>query len=292
MEQRIKLIRIYELAAAMHVQYHVLMMERLKGLGADALGLPETLMEAYTQAIEAEQDYVNRPLRSAYTERLEELDHERDGIVSDILGRLRGAQYSSDATVKAAYPELKRQLIERYPAGINAENYQKQTALVSGLLVDLDKVNPAVLKTLGVDTLAETLKGVNERFTKTFMSRTSERARQAATALSDLRAATDEAYALIVLELEYTAARTTAHLDAIADGAEREKAAARRALAQRAVAETNETIRYYNAHYLSRTAATAPEGSDSDAPTEGAEGDATGDGDKPATGPTDVTEVL
>lgn len=292
--ERIKAIYLARMAAALHVQYHTNMLQRIANYGADALGLPAALVETYTQAVAAEQDFVNRPLRSAYTDTIEELDRQRDGIVSDILGRLKGAQYSSDITVRNAFPELKRQLIERYPASINAENYQKQTALVEGLLVDLEKQNRAVLKTLGIDALSEALKDVNSRFTQTFLSRTSERVRQSDSDLASLRAAVDDAYSLLVLELDYLAARTPAHLAAIDDPTEREKAAARREMAQRLVAETNEMVHYYNIHYLARTASPAPEdGKTDDGGVTDTDTDTPTDGDgKPATGPTDVTEVL
>ena len=300
--QNIATINSARMSAALHVQFHTAVLTHIENQGSATAGLDKTLVEAYKQAIAEEQDYVNRPLASPYTARIQELDQTRDALVDDILGRLRGARVSPDATAKAAYASLKLQILDRYPATMKAENYQRETALIQGLLVDLEKVDEQVLKALGLDALTAELTTVNQRFTKVYLARNTERVEQGATDLVRLRSAVDDLYAQLAAQLTYIANRSDAALAAL-EGTEQEKASALRLTARRALAELNEHIAYYKTHYLGGKPTAADEATDGSATGGDGTDDDTSDGDdgsakddasggKPSTGPTDVTEVL
>ena len=304
--EKISSIYFARMTAALHVQFHSAALTHLENQGAAALGLDAALTEAYKQAIAAEQDYVNRPLASEYTQRIAELDQTRDLLLDDILGRLRGARVSPDATARAAYDALRTQLLDRYPATIKTENYQRETGLIQGLLMDLEKVDEAVLKTLGVDALATELQRVNESFTQAYLARNAERVETGKDVLAGLRAAVDDLYAQVAAQLTYTANRPDAALAAL-EGTEKEKAAAQRTLSRRAVEELNEHIAYFKTHYLGGKNAPAAYDDEEDyAGTDGADapggnangsntgtgtGETDGNGGGKPGGPTDVTEV-
>ena len=288
-------IKMKAMANALHVQFHNAIVRSIENYGTAALGLDEKTAEAYKEAVGQEQDYVNRPLKSPYTERLTTLDRQRDGLVGDVLGRLEHAWASPVATVRDAYGTIKMQILDRYPRSIKSEAAQRESGLIGGLLMDLEKIDEEVLKALGVDALATELKKVNDGFTQAYLARNAERTQEGTGVTLTLRAACDGLYRLLCLQADYLASRRDDVVGAIADATEREKATAQRTLIRRFVAELNEHIAYFKSQYLKRgkgaTAASNEDEADSaDGNDASAGSDADSDG-KP-TGPADVTEVF
>ena len=300
-------IELRAMVNALHVQFHNAIVQSIQNYGIAALGLDEKTAEAYKEAVGKEQDYVNRPLKSLYTERLATLDRQRDGLVGDVLGRLEHAWASPVDAVRDAYETIKIQILDRYPRSIKSEAAQRESGLIGGLVMDLEKIDEEVLKALGVDALAAELKKVNERFTKVYLARNAERTQVGTGVTLTLRAACDGLYRLLCLQVNYLASRTDDVIGTIADASAREKAMAQRILILRFVAELNEHIAYFKTQYLKRgkgatkasddeevpgndASASTGGGSDTDSSAKGGSNDTDSSG-KP-TGPTDVTEVF
>lgn len=296
----ISTLSLSRLKAARHVAFHKAVLTIIQNQGADRLGLTEGEVQAYTDAIAAEQDWVNVAFGSEYTTRMEQRDAERKAVAQDILYRLAYSRYSSSSVASAAFESAKQNILDRYK-GIAALDYSARTATIAGLLMDLDKMNPAVLQALGIDELAKTLTDANDNFTRAFLSRNAQRVRLAGT-LSECRKACDTLYTATLCTPAGLANLSDGYIQAIADAAQREKMAATRDLAATFVKQVNEVINYFNTQYLKSGAKTAgagegtdPDYTDPDATPDGA-GDTTppdGAGDaQPGTGPTDVTEVF
>lgn len=254
------------------------------------------MFDDYKAVVEEAQDYVNRSLTSPYTKQLAALDAQRVELMRYIVAKCRYAKSSLDPTVKTASDDLQRLIVKTYPLDVLKEGGQRKAAVIGGLLMDLEKLNPQVLKTLGIDALAEELQTVNDKFTQAYLSRNVEYVRRGSGVMQRLREQCDLLYDALCLQVTFVANRSDEELAVIADSAEREKATAQREVARSFVDRQNQHIKYYKAQYLNRgTAGTSDD--DYLAPDEMDEAGETRDeehtepGGTPS-GPTDVTEVI
>lgn len=289
----LKTFSLSRLNAKRHVAFHRAVRQMIENLSPQSLTIPQADIDAYSDHLDAEQDWVNVAYGSDYTPRMQGYDQTRKGVAQDILSRLYYAQFSTDATVTAAFPSLQSQILSRYK-GLSSVDYSQRSALIGGLLMDLGKQNPAVLKALGVDALMETLEDVNSKFERTFLSRNAQRA-AVTVGLPEAREALDADYATIMAFLVGVANLSDAYVAGIEAPDERERIAARRDLTRRAVREASELIAYYRAQYLTPGASKAGA---SEVPDEELDTDADADTppgaepDSKPSGPTDVTEVF
>lgn len=278
-----------------YVQYHKEVCIHIQNYGTTALGLEATTVKAYEDVIDRAQDYVNHPLRSIYTTRLSDLDSQRNDLLGAILTRLRYARTSADATVQQAVEDIDLQIVERYKLSSKEKPGKNKTALIGGLLMDLEKIDEEALKALGIDALSQKLKTVNDGYEQTYLARNTERRERGKGVMRALRTECDALYRQLCLEADCYASRTDEALAAIGDPTEREKKTAQRTLLRSFVEEMNEHVAHYKAYYLSRGKATADAAPDEDTAADGTDdgptdGDATDGGSRPS-GPTDVTEV-
>ncbi len=192
---------------AEHVQYHVNVRNAITETGADKLGLPDPFFTPYNQAIDIEQDVVNRASGSAYTLEMEEADKKRDLIFRRVRHKLNLCELEKESSViNQASAVVKKNILSKYPGSITNLPYQEETAHIAGLILDCRNIlSEEQLDAFGITDDLEELEATNNHFALMYQGRVTEKAEGNAMLSAKLRAATDNAYFVLVLALNQLA---------------------------------------------------------------------------------------
>lgn len=191
-----------------HISFHASFYNLVNEAGADQLGIPQNMIEAYKAAIDREQDLVNRSMTSDKTAVIRQHDQERDRLYRFIYNVLTNTENSADPAVVELYATVEAKILSNYSPSISREGDQKETALIRGFLLDIDSFlgNAAVAK-LGIREAMNKLAEANEAFQMAYLSRVQEQAESGTGVALECRARTDEQYQSIVTVLNYYASR-------------------------------------------------------------------------------------
>lgn len=188
---------------AEHVQFHTNVRSLIEKADTEKVGLSDLVFNPYNAAIAAEQDIVNKAYGSVCTPQMESWHKERILVFRRIRHKLQIAGLESPETeAYKAYPTLKRHLIDQYKSNVANLPYQELTATITGFVMDArEMVEPEVIEALGIDSDLDDLQATNRKFGAAYQDRIIERAQNMALASNDLRVATDDAYAALVITL-------------------------------------------------------------------------------------------
>lgn len=191
-----------QLRNAEHVQLHANVRAIINSVTNTKLGLNDEIFNAYTEAIAAEQDIVNKAAASVYTKEMEELNTKRSKIFSRIRGKL--ALCALEDTASQAYKArniVEQQLLTKYPGSVvNKLAYQEKTAVITGFVQDCRAfLNSDQLEGIRIDADLDDLLAINDKFNLSYQSRVAEKASVESELSLKLRAATDDAYTLVTL---------------------------------------------------------------------------------------------
>lgn len=151
---------------------------------------------ALRDALEAEGDKMGVMTKSALTRLIKENDTLRDESYIGYKSVVRGFLAHPEGSVLTAAEKLWTH-IESRDIRTNIQ-LDKQTGLMKSFLDELEGKYPAEVATLGLTTLVATMKEANEKVFDLMMARDTESSTKTVGAVKIARAATDEAYRMLV----------------------------------------------------------------------------------------------
>ena len=192
--KQINHITFQRLANAYHVAFFSNVKAGIDKYEYNKLGIDDENYARFCDALEREQDIVNRSRASALTRELQGYDTLRDNYFRRIYYKLRNAE--NDSQNPAMTPELIQNIqvhfLNTYGLNICNEPNQKETAKLRGFIKDLRQFVPSKLETLEIANDLTILEQANDNYEKTYMARVAEYA--ALPASTSLREATEQAY--------------------------------------------------------------------------------------------------
>ena len=199
-ELEIKTVGQKKLDNAMHVTYHTEMHGILKSADQAKTGIPAEIMTDYNGGITEETELNREAQADALTAELVKADTARDRAVQYFFAAVRAARLSPDEAVQKAAAAL-MPTVSVY-SGAPTEAADRETALISGLVVDLKKAElTAHLTTLHLADLPAKLEALNKAFSDLATKRSDGRAATRLPLASKVRPRTDAAYERILFTL-------------------------------------------------------------------------------------------
>lgn len=131
---KIKVFGCTKLKNAEHLGFHLEVQMFFNGCGAGNIA-SEVEMPLYDAAVLAEVDVVKRQRSSVLTAELEQLDKERDDLLSFLFATLDGAKHSPFDAAREAYRQL-LPVMTPY-RGIVSHPHVQESGEINGLLKDL-----------------------------------------------------------------------------------------------------------------------------------------------------------
>ena len=193
-----------KLKNAEHVQLHTNVMNVIEGADAEAIGLLETIYGPYTSAIMEEQDIVNKAYASAYTIEMQKADEERVTTFRRVMKKLELCEYENTASVAYKASEtVKKHLINPYKsADVVKLPYQEKTATLTGFIKDCREIlTSEQVSGIGIDGDLDDLQMANQKFERMYQQRVDEKVVGNQQLSEVLRSATDQAFQLLVVNL-------------------------------------------------------------------------------------------
>ena len=205
--QSISTLPFAQLKNAEHVAFFNNVPIELEKKTAESLGLTANQLTAYRNAVDAEQDIVNRSMASIYTAEMEAMDAERDRLYRLIRLKLQACLLANAGSVQAKLAEsVEKNLLNKYGNDIVGMAYQEETALLRGFILDVTNFfDEDQIETLGITSALVDLQTANDSFSNQYNERATERSYSTAELTKKLRAATEELYRLLALHLEFKA---------------------------------------------------------------------------------------
>ena len=194
-ELEIKTVGQKKLDNAMHVTYHTEMHGILKSADQAKTGIPAEIMTDYNGGITEETELNREAQADALTAELVKADTARDRAVQYFFAAVRAARLSPDEAVQKAAAAL-MPTVSVY-SGAPTEAADRETALISGLVVDLKKAE----LTAHLADLPAKLEALNKAFSDLATKRSDGRAATRLPLASKVRPRTDAAYERILFTL-------------------------------------------------------------------------------------------
>ena len=196
-------ITLVNMKNAEHVQFHTNVRNVINSAGIAKIGMPQAVMTPYITAVAAEQDIVNKTQASTYTKDLEAADAARTQCFRLIRRKLELVNYVDDSS--PLYPLqniVNIALLGKYSPDVARLAYQEKSANLTGFVQDCrNLLEGEQVETLGIDGDLDDLEEKNQRFMQLYQERIDERAATEVAMTDKLRAATDDAYKLLVVTI-------------------------------------------------------------------------------------------
>ena len=205
--KKIPTLTFAQLKNAEHVAFFNNVAIELEKKTAESLGLTASQLTAYRDAVDAEQDIVNRSMASIYTAEMEAMDIERDRLYRLIRHKLQECELENPGSPKAKLNEsVQKNLLNKYGNEIVGMPYQEETALLRGFILDVTNFfDEDQIQTLGITSDLIDLETANNSFSDQYNERATERSFSTTELTKKLRADTEEHYAHMALHLEFKA---------------------------------------------------------------------------------------
>jgi len=207
--KQIKDFAMSRLTNAFHASFHHAIVSQIIETGEASLGLSTGFGNAYKQAVDTEQDIVNRTLGSAKTDALRAQDTLRDNYFRAVRNVLKNAKYSSVADITALYDTIYKKLLKPYPSSILAEGDHEESSHLRGFIVDVKQyLTSAEINKLGIAADLAALETANEAFETTYLERNDEYVQNPAGYGAQCREEVDKYWGKLVHTLNYYANET------------------------------------------------------------------------------------
>ena len=192
---QIEAISIARAANAAHYEYLATVRKRTEEIQLDH-ELWRKAVEEFRDAYAKEDDAFKRYRASDHTAALQQADEERDRLYASLRDTIKAyAKFPIAETAQHAEPLLK--VIKNYKISTR-ENYMKESGLIDNMLQDLLQYERQ-LNRLGLLIVANQLKAKNDEVRQLIAQRNEERMEQVLGELKAARAASDVAYAAVVM---------------------------------------------------------------------------------------------
>lgn len=193
--QQIDQISIARAANAAHYEYLDTVRKRTEETRLEN-ELWKKAVEEFREAFEKEDKAFKQYRASDHTSDLQKADEERDKLYASLRDTIKAyAKFPIAETAQHAEPLLK--VIKNYKI-TTRENYMKESGLIDNMLQDLLQYERQ-LNRLGLLIVANQLKAKNDEVRQLIAQRNEERMEQVLGELKAARAASDVAYAAVVM---------------------------------------------------------------------------------------------
>lgn len=196
--------------SAIHTELH----QRLYALVSEPdkvkLHLTEDLLKSWRMLIDQELDLNHAQRASEVTAQLQQLDEERDGLLTQLFSAIRSNAHSPIKALREPGEKL-LPLVGSYK-GIQSKQLEAESAHVDGLLMDLAKL-PTETATLGLNVIIDALRTNNEKLGKLNTQRVMADSKRTISSMKQLRPMTDEAFYEIRSKIEGSYAFATDDTD-------------------------------------------------------------------------------
>lgn len=152
--------------------------KHLAQLGEAPFGLETATLERFRGHLNQFTDCCKSTQASQLTGSVQEADAERSRLFKGLRSKLQNLQYCSRPDVVKLFPRVKKYITDLYGPDIATHAANRKTALISGLLLDLQKFSTADLNTLGISADMQALDAANELFLTHAVNRNIERGSQ------------------------------------------------------------------------------------------------------------------
>lgn len=157
------------------------------------LGITDAQKAAFEKELALMTDLVNQSRISDETALLLDLDKRRDDLVvylTTSVSQMRKSPIEAQRTAAQTVYNIIKPYI-----GIYKSANQQETAQIQGLLLDLDKEGvPALIQTLGLKEIQDSLRAANDEYAKLTAQRTGNRAASIKEASAAVRLRMDDLY--------------------------------------------------------------------------------------------------
>ena len=188
-------ISIARAANAAHYEYLTTVRKRTEEIRLEN-ELWQRAVEEFREAFEKEDKAFKQYRASDHTSALQKADEERDKLYASLRDTIKAyAKFPIAETAQHAEPLLK--VIKNYKISTR-ENYMKESGLIDNMLQDLLQYERQ-LNRLGLLIVANQLKAKNDEVRQLIAQRNEERMEQVLGELKAARAASDVAYAAVVM---------------------------------------------------------------------------------------------
>ena len=188
-------ISIARAANAAHYEYLTTVRKRTEEIRLEN-ELWQRAVEEFREAFEKEDKAFKQYRASDHTSALQKADEERDKLYASLRDTIKAyAKFPIAETAQHAEPLLK--VIKNYKISTR-ENYMKESGLIDNMLQDLLQYERQ-LNRLGLLIVANQLKVKNDEVRQLIAQRNEERKEQVLDELKAARAASDVAYAAVVM---------------------------------------------------------------------------------------------
>ncbi len=152
--------------------------KHLAQLGEAPFGLETTTLERFQSHLNQFTDCCKTTQASQLTGSVQEADAERSRLFKGLRGKLQNLQYCSRPDVVKLFPRVKKYITDLYGPDIATHAANRKTALINGLLLDLQKFSTAELSTLGISADMQALDAANELYLTHAVNRNIEKGAQ------------------------------------------------------------------------------------------------------------------
>ena len=200
---------------AHHTGYHRALYDIVTAADKQKLHVTDEMLKEWKQCINLEEDISRETAASIYTQQLVEKDKERDTVLSFIFGTIDVNRHSAIKAMQDASKVLSLTL--KPYRQIQKEGFTEETALVVGMLHDLDKHSAEVMQ-LGLNASIGQLSTMNTEYEKMLVQRRTSETASALPPSKVARPKTDEAWDAVADQIyaSYLFAATDADRDFIA----------------------------------------------------------------------------
>lgn len=196
--KEIQTVALTHMANAAHFMFVSNMAERAEKDAAVAEKCAAQVA-ALREAVKAEDENLQVSAKSLTTDKIAEADRLRDQLYAGYKKAVAGyAGFPVESMAEAA--KTLNQHIKDYKIDVQAQ-LDKETGLLVNFVQDLEGKLAEQVKALSLTAFVEKLKSANEDVRELTSQRTDERTAKTAGALKAARAASDEAYKMLVLHV-------------------------------------------------------------------------------------------
>ena len=185
--------------SAHHTQFHFSVYQLVKAVDKQKLNLPDGLLKTWEECIDLETEINRQAMATVQTDRMRELDRQRDDLLTNLFGVVRAQRKSPVELIRNAAKELDKAL--GVYAGIQFESIDDETADIRGMLKDLERFADEVTA-LGLTPVQEQIKTINGKYQQLYASRQEKTMDLKLPSSREVRPQTDAAFSVVCQYIE------------------------------------------------------------------------------------------
>ena len=182
-----------------HLQFHFNVHELVTEVDKQKLHLSDALLKAWAECLELETEINKQAMATTQTDRMGELDRQRDDLLSNLFWVVKGQRKSPVELVRNAANELDKVL--GIYTGIQFKSADDESADVRGMLKDLERLTDEIAA-LGLTPVVTALKTVNDEFQRVYKARQEKTMDLKLPPLAEVRPQTDAIFAAVCRYIE------------------------------------------------------------------------------------------